>query len=329
MRTTRPGVAGLSCGFFAVSLLASQVARAASLDYSAPESCPERQGVIEDIERLIGSPLSSVAGVDFVLRVAERGNGRYRATVRTVPKVETEESRARELDGDTCAQATDAAIVAIALAVRGAESEDAETNPETASEPTPAPTRAAPRTPGKALRKKSAPMDGPAPLELGMGVVGLADLGALPAVAPGGGVELFAGFRSARFIAFGAGFASQEKRLSDGSGGRFGLVLGGLVACLVRRLDGFRFAGCGGFEAGSLSAEGFGLIRPTRESVTWLAPKLEARPEINLVGDLRAMLGVGATFPLTRHNFVLNGVRPVHRPAGLTGRLMAGLSFSF
>jgi hypothetical protein len=132
-----------------------------------------------------------------------------------------------------------------------------------------------------------------------------------------------------RFVAFGAAFAKQEVRLSDGSGGRFDLVLGGGSACLVRPVGPFGISGCTSFEAGSMSAEGFGVAEPGRESVTWLAPRVEVRGEVVLVGELRAVAGLGATFPLTRHNFVLNDSRSLHRASAITGRLVAGLSFAF
>ena len=153
--------------------------------------------------------------------------------------------------------------------------------------------------------------------------------GALPAVAPGGGAELFVELGPARLSAFGGVFAEQEVRFSDGTRARFDLALGGVAACLVRGGDTFRVAGCGAFEAGAMSAEGFGVTRPSPETVPWLAPKLEGRVELILSDELRLMLGLGATFPLTRHNFVLNQERPLHRAAAITARAMVGVFFSF
>jgi hypothetical protein len=219
--------------------------------------------------------------------------------------------------------------VAIALAIQGTHADDATT--ETNLERAPAAETADAKPPQPA---RPIPRGGPARPEktnfaVGAAVVALVDAGALPSVAPGGSVELFFELGPARFIAFGAAFVPQEERLSDGSGARFELVLGGGAACLLRERGAFRLAGCAAFEAGAMSAEGFGVTRPGQETVPWLAPRIEARAELVLTNEVRLMLGVGATFPLTRHNFVLNQVQPLHRASAVTARGMAGVLFLF
>jgi hypothetical protein len=310
---------------FATTLLgAAPPLEAAALTYSAPDVCPSQVAFVEEVERLVGHPLADIVGVDFAVEIGAKDRG-FRATVRTRAAGVTEAARAREVTGATCDQAAQAAAVVVALAARTASAESAP-EPEDEPETEPPPTEAGPMEPsprGRGRQHEGATVDVTA------GAAAVADAGALPGLAPGLAAEVGLAFSSARVLVQGVYILPLEHRIADGSGGRFTLAAGAVLACANRGVRLLLLAACAGFEAGVLAGEGVGLVRPASESSFWLAPRLEIRPGLNLGSNVRLFLGLGATVPLNRHRFLTNRQAVVHRASAVTGRFAAGAEMHF
>jgi hypothetical protein len=162
---------------------------------------------------------------------------------------------------------------------------------------------------------------------LSAGAVG--DVGALPG--PGVGLEIGGALSlsSLRLIARGTVFASQEKRLADGSGGDFTFAFGTLLACGQVVAGRPTVLGCAGFELGRLSGDGVGLARPRTGGAMWQALAAEVGVLVPVTRRMAAVVRGGASVPLSRPEFIVDGAARVHRAASLDGRLALGLELSF
>jgi hypothetical protein len=102
-------------------LLAGQKLDAAELRWSGPESCAERESVVEQVGELLGRPLASVRGVDFEVKIShEEANDEWRLHIETIEQ-NAGDRRTRELSGKTCSEVTGAAAVAITMAIRASD----------------------------------------------------------------------------------------------------------------------------------------------------------------------------------------------------------------
>jgi hypothetical protein len=126
----------------------------------------------------------------------------------------------------------------------------------------------------------------------------------------------------------GAFLVSPEARVADGSGGRFRLIVGALLACLERRVGPVGILGCGGGEAGIVQAEGIGINRPRVQNVPWGAGRLELGLTHRLNATVSLFIRGGGTVPWSRPTFTINNDSlAVHRPDAVTARLTAGALF--
>jgi hypothetical protein len=310
-------------------------ARAAELRWSAPDDCASRGAAQEQIERLVGRPLTEVDGVDFVASIERASAHEYRVTLHTILR-DDGKPRTRVLIGSSCAEVADAAAVAIAIAIEGRD----DIEPEPAPGP---PQRAAPVVAQPAAPNPSAQ---PAPVAPGASTADAAprsdavrlaltggaalDDGALPGLALGAELELSLGWRELRVTALGAFFPSQRTYLSasGGRGGEFQLALGGLLACGERAFGRFAALGCGGFELGELSAKGLGVRHPQLGDAFWRALRAEAGVRVALVDGLGAVARLGVAVPLERREFVLDATETVHRPSSVALRALLGLELA-
>jgi hypothetical protein len=312
--------------------VASERAHAATVDVRAPETCVDGAQLAEQVAILIGRPLAAVAGIDFVLAITPKSPG-WRLQldmVASAAESNTAAPRSRELTAMTCTELADAAAVAIAMSIRSLE----------AAKPRPAPTAlASPATP-PALAVATRPADSPViastPQQkrqerpgFAMSAAAVGDIGALPA--PGVGLEVGGALSlsSLRLIARGTVFASQDKRLADGSGGDFTFAFGTLLACAQVAAGRPTVLGCAGFELGRLSGDGFGLARPRTGSAMWQALSAEVGVLVPVTRRVATVIRGGASVPLRRPEFVVDGAARVHRAASLDGRLALGLELSF
>jgi hypothetical protein len=311
--------------------LLSRALSAANLELQAPDACPAVDSIREEVERLVGRPLSEVEAIDFHVEIRENGR-EWRVVVESVTRAEPRDSRARELKGASCAEVADAAAVAMAMAIHATEAPEAE--PEVA---TPASTAAAAPAvnsdqtapPVSAEPSHRASARAARSVTFGAGLYGALDAGALPQVTPGGELDAWVGVGALRVAALGAWFVPQEKRLADGTGGHFELVFGGVLLCAERPLGQFALRACGGGEFGQLSARGIGVAQSHSVDSPWRAARAEIITALALAGPLRGAAAIGASVPFVRRDFVLNQAEPVYQPASVGGRGWIGLELSF
>jgi hypothetical protein len=327
----------LGLGLWLVGLAPGSGARAAELTVTASAACSPKASIEAQVERLTERSLAQVDGVDFELRIERVAAEDWRLTLRMLSRDGTRRPRRRELAGASCADVTAAAAVAIAMAIEGrddaAEDETPVRLPQIAHDGAAQPnaTRSETRTPAS-IEGTLAPAatSEQAAWRFAVAAGGALDVGALPALAAGGELELSASSRVLRIAAFGTLFAAQETRVaSSGHGGEFRFALGGALLCAQPRFGRVFVLGCTGFELGRLAAEGRGVNAPDLRGAGWYAVRLEAGPGVELGAGFALLARAGIALPLARPEFVLNGSEVVHRPSAVAGRGLLLLELAF
>lgn len=306
-------------------LCACGSAEAAEVTFRAPPPCDGAQSMQEQIERLIGRPLTEARDADFDVILEQTSNHGWRATVRTKPRDAKAEASEREFSGRTCAEVSDAAAVAIAMAIEqrdrdhtaeaaaASENSKQEEPPHTAKPP-----------PAAASPKKTAVQESSHWRAL-VGLHGALEAGALPNPSPGAELDLSVGFARFRATLLGTLLAPQTKRFADGKGGEFQLALVGLLACGERRFGSVSGRACLGFELGRLSAEGVGVAAPRIGSAAWRAARVDVGAGWPVSPGFWITLGGALVAPLTRQTFVLNGSDRIFRPSSFGARGLLGV----
>lgn len=254
----------------------------------------------------------------------------------------------RSFQAPSCRTVTQAAALAIAIAVDPtvldrlvvAPEPSAEAEPEVVPERTAVPAPAAdpspPLGPIVAVEPVSALADGagvePSSRWRGLvGFAGLIDGGALPG--PGGGIAATVGVLHRRFRGELVGtrrFPTRKMTSFDPRvGGELSQWSVGVRGCGVPSLGPVELPLCGGFDAGQTIGRGVGLRDPLTSAQPWLAALAEAgvawpvRPWLALT--LRASLAV----PLLRQDFSIEDLGLVHRVGPVQGRGLVGLELRF
>lgn len=309
------------------ALLLSAKAHAAELRFAAPPECAVSDGVREQVQGLTGGALAEVEGIDFELEVQKDGSS-WNLILRTLRRGEST-AGTRRLSGSSCAEVTDAAAVAIAMAVNERPSTEAAASAsETATD---APRVLAPEPPAQpapaslATPLASRPPRSSTGFSTAAALDGVLDIGALPNPAPGVELGLSAGFPRVKLVVVGSAFAAQQARLDDGKGGEFRLLLGGLLGCAQQRFGHFQGTACGGAELGQVSAEGLGVQRPRFGNGRWRAIRAEIGVSDALTAGVSLVLRLAAIVPLERPEFVVDGAQRVHRSSSVTGRALVGI----
>ena len=322
----------------AVCLGGAARAQAAELAYRAPHGCPSAEDVELQVEHLVGGRLEDVKGLNFSIELQQQSANSWKLLLLTRGGSPDEEPRKREIVGKSCAEVTDAAAVAIALAsteqrerARAGDTNERErlsaAAPPTNAVPAPSPAVSAPapaRTESAATAQRP-----PASIGFRTGISGVIDFGALPQ--PAFGAELGIALVVADFsaVASGALFAPQRERVASGGAGEFQLTLAALSLGYARSRESYRAQALLGVELGSLSARGREVTKPYERRDLWLALRgglgfaYVVSPGIAF--ELRGLL----IAPLRRTQFVLDNEETVHRPAGLGGRALLGVEFTW
>lgn len=295
-------------------------ARAAEVRVHAP--CAEGDSIAEQVDGILGLPVASIDTVDFDVKIAAGGAGRWTLQVDTLDR-EAGTRRTRELAAATCAEAADAAAVAIAVSIKAATETRAPARRKEAEVPAPAPppavvekvTRAPARAPEESRRTSVA-----------LAIVG--DSGTLPKTAFGLELDASLRWRSLRLVGQGALFLPQESRLNGSAGGDFQLALAGVLACLGGEVGRVGLQACAGGEAGRLSGSGFGVGSPHSVATLWLAGRAEAGLNVTVAPRVALAVRLGAAVPFLRPKFELDATT-VHRASPVTGRATAGVEVSF
>ena len=105
-------------------------------------------------------------------------------------------------------------------------------------------------------------------------------------------------------------------------------MAGGLRGCYLREAA-LLFGACLGLELGRITGVGVGADRNDEREEAWFAGRAGLLG-IYPYGGLAALrLGLEGLIPLTRPEFALDNVGPVHQPSAVIGRLSLGLEMSF
>jgi hypothetical protein len=326
-------VRGACCALSTVVALAMPLAaRAAELRVSAPEPCAEAAAIRAQVESLIGRPLAEVERVDFDVAITARPGGDFMLTLRISEREAGAEAGTRELLGASCAEVSDAAAVAIALAITGDEAPLAQRlaaeHARATAAATAAPPELPPPAPAPVVTAAPAPARAaePSPRWFAVALGGVLDGGTLPALAPGAQLELVAGLGAFSLRVYGGALAPQEASLpGSDAGAELGLLLGGGLLCGERAFTALRMLACAGAELGALSGQGKMIAEPEERSVLFGALRADVGAGIELQPSLWLIARGGVAVPLARREFQINRGMTVHRPASVAGRALLGL----
>lgn len=286
-------------------------AGALGLHWSAPRECPAESYFSTEVARLTLAAREPHVDVDAT--AWKDTTGRWRIALVTLLGPDRGE---RIVDADTCALATDAAALVIALMI---DPDGVRARTSSAAEPAP------PAPP---------PNEAPEPERrdeerLSVAAVGTFDNGSLPSVAWGLGAV--AGLRvfpwrdrpgAVRLRLEVAGMILPEQRAESASDARRGADLQ-LFAGSARSVFAYGevveagvFAG---LELGSLSGAGFGVKAPASASTLWNAALLGAVARFPAHGTVALRGSIELAIPLRRAEFDVGG-EVVHRPSALASR---------
>ncbi|MEO6603412.1 MAG: hypothetical protein ABIQ16_26245 [Polyangiaceae bacterium] len=318
---------------FASTMFVGASAVAAEIRWTGAASCRRELEVADQVTSMTGRTVSSIDSADFELDAQPTSDGTWQLELKTVRRADGVHS-SRSLKGATCVEVTDAAAVAIALAI-GSKEEPAESKAvsETAV-PVAAP---APNARPVAARPKARVSTSATSLAWFAGAGGVLDSSLTPNVALGGALRLGLSFRPARasqtrlrFELEGALYAPTERASSNGQGGKFQLGYVAPLVCAERPITSSALLGCIGYELGELSGEGSGaaVTASHRRGTLWYAARAELGLLVPLGSGLRFFGRGGAALSLVRHDFVLDGTEVVFRPSAVSVRGQLGLEFS-
>jgi hypothetical protein len=340
---------------FWLATTTATAARAAEIDWRAPEHCPDADELRFRIERVIAMPLRHAAPLRFTIRAEPSAQG-FTAHIE-IAAGQTSTGRERVLSARACNELADMVTVAVALALGadpsaiegGAPPPPARTETDLAASADRSTVQAAA---GAAVTETLRVRDGEeiavdrverAPVDArgsdgwrpGLSLWLLADSGSLPA--PGLGAALGVQLERARFQlrALGTVLFDQHESLAvaadQSPGADLALWTGSLSACAIPLgASGAPFAAqaCAGWELGRLSGDGTGVQQPRAGAALWSAPRADWGASWALGGSpwrLGALLTL--VLPLTRENFVLSELGSVHRPPSAVGRVAIGLEW--
>jgi len=161
-----------------------------------------------------------------------------------------------------------------------------------------------------------------------------ADVGSLPGVAPGFGIEAAAILGAFRLELGGELYPDRHALVAKGSpfGGDVGLVAGyGGVCYNPLATPTFELGPCAEMELGRLHATGAGADHTTSGASLWAAPRAGVLFGVFPLSFLGLRVHAAAAFPLERPEFVLDNVpgRVVHQPGPVAGRLEWGVEARF
>ncbi len=297
---------------------------AAEMSWNGPADCQRADLVREQVESLIGRPLAELETPSFELQIAPKGDIWSLELVTFAPA-----RSSRTLEGPSCAAVTDAAGVAMAMAIRATESAHEAppvTEPPGKEAPPPPATTEVPPPPPAARRADLGAEDSEsARLGAMVGLSATVDSATLPAPVLGLGLGAGLRYSPVRLELQGQAFAPSTVSLAEGARGEFTLLSGAALGCFEGELTTIAVLGCGGLELGRLSGEGRRVTSPHLGAALWQAVRLEAGVELPPTSGLRFTARLGVAVPLARPDFQLDG-NSVHRPAAMSLRAALGVA---
>ena len=118
---------------------------------------------------------------------------------------------------------------------------------------------------------------------------------------------------------------------TPGAGGSFSMLAADLRACFLAQAGVFAFGPCAGVGLTRMRAEGFGVADPDRgrggELGSARRRRMLVRARVSRFFSPR--LSLGATVPLSRPVFEVEGLGPVHQPAAIALQIALGMEIHF
>lgn len=303
-------------GPLSTCLLAATASSALSLDYRAPDSCPDRAAFDAAVQNQSDS---DTTGWHADVRIERRGAG---YSGRLELRDPSRSYQPRELESPTCEELIEGLSLIAAMAIRRATPAPAVKSATTASPgPEVAPQIRQPATAPIAEPATSKPL--PAAWTLG--------LAAGPHVGPVPGVALAispsVGWSNAAIdvrLSFVPAIPTTASNLS-----RFLLIAGQLDVCAFA-LDAtpFQLVPCGVLQLGGLEAEGLDVADPQKSVRPWVAPGGLVRVRLG-PRTFTLDLDVGLLFPIIRDRYFFAPNQPVHEPSPVSAIIKLGPSVTF
>jgi hypothetical protein len=298
-RASSLGTRALPWAFVVVVISATPlraVASALSIEWSAPQECPDRKQVAARVGRLVGEAVGSQLSVSTQVTRTERA---YRASVRISGPAGVGE---RNLENAECDLLAESVALVIALSATSAD--------------TPVPDR------------RSAPTARPS---FGFSAQASALFGVLPNPALGLGAGLSMDTSPAlRFELRGSYYAEQSATFDQSSlGGRFNLVTFAARGCYAWRLGAFDLAPCIGADLYHVTASGFGGEESLSPNATSWGPALGLFGRWRLHEAFAIYIAADAVVPLTRRRFVFADVGELHRGTVVAAQLLLAPEMRF
>jgi hypothetical protein len=306
------------------------------LDWHGPDDCQEGARLLTEVERTLGGERSGTGLVAHVT-LAQVGS-RWRLTLVMEHGGRT---TTRALDAESCATATDAAAVVLALTIDtfGHESEDA--GPRVADATTvldassvveradSAPSAADVPLSSDDARDASAARSSLLPLVVFAEAA--SDTGTLPRTGVGfaGGLGFVASpLRVEARLAYWPGVAAEIAGASS-RGGSFTVLAAELRGCALAEASVFSLGGCAGLGLAEMRAQAFGVTTPISAASTWgeLVADGVALARVSRRFALRASAGM--VVPFSRSPFEIEGLGVVHKPAAVALELAVGVEAHF
>jgi hypothetical protein len=301
-----------------------------SLDWHAPDGCPDASEVTHRVRSYLGPFKSTDRTVSATARVVH-DNGVWRAEIRTSVGDVTLD---RRLEAGRCDALADATALLIALSVNPAAlanppppvSQEV-TQPKPESEParTVVSTDGIDAAPGPPA-PRGEPLRGIASLSA------RAETGALPEVAYGAFAA--AGILKGWFRLEGTGAVTlpETAQVTNRAGisARFRKASGGIRACGTpspgARIE---IAACAGGELVTVHAESAGIAEPSSGNTLWGEVTLGAQARLLASGPFGIDVDIGAGVPVGRANFAMDPYGIVHKVAPVTSRFGMGFDVRF
>jgi hypothetical protein len=305
---------------------------AVSLEYSAPEGCPDAQSFREQVlgrtKRVSFTETSAAGSLGWSVKLAETSGG-SRGTLRVTS--DKPSKLERNVNASSCEQVVDALALVAALSVDPDASLTARDKPKPTRPAAPAPPPA-PVAPPPASSKPRAPTDASATkLLLGLTLTGRSGIAQQLAWAPRPFVGL--SFRSRGGYTWGLALSATQVRgraAVDAGRADFTWSLGRLEVFPVRAAFGnWRLEPAVFVEAGQLRARGVAVSPAAEVRRPALLAGALGRLSLLAFGLLEVHLEGGPLLPIVRDRFYLFESTTVFRIPAVTGVVGAGVGLEF
>lgn len=328
---------GASCAVAALLVCQEALADRLALTWTAPADCPQAATAEARVRQLAGAgqaaETTEAPELSASVLIAKSAQNRWSATLKLGAST-------RLLEGESCAEVADAAIVILAMTVDPEAVQEPPDDLEATDSSAPASAVAADRPavpvaapqppraePQSVPEKELAPVPGPptAPAPWGASLRSFGEWGMLPAPSWGGVVALHAGWR-AHLLELAALALLPRDAVLEGStkGGEFWWFGAQLTGCQLLARPAFL---CAGFEAGRLSGAGFGTREERTGHALWAAPGVELLFAPSLGGGLSLEISAGIFIALLKPEFAIEGLGVVHQPGPVSARLELGIGW--